>query len=367
MKYKTSNFLVIILFILLITLPQILAWIMGKNNIEISIAENRNLYQKPKLELATITTYPQKYENYYNDNLPFRENFIDIWSKINYKFFNTSVDNRCVIGKDGWLFYRGDDALSKNNVITQIQGISEFSENEKKNILENLKLNNNKLKANNIEMYILVLPNKENIYREYLPDSISIKNNTSRTENLIEYIKNNSDINIIYPKNELLKVKEKYQIYRKYDTHWNRIGSCIGTIALQKSIDKKFAFDIYDIEVEEIKEKDNNDLAIMAGVKELHENTLKVKNFYTQIEYKVNKEETYEEYISNSSNDKTVLFIGDSFRENMREDFSKLYKRVVYVHRGFYTEDLIQKIKPNIVVYEILERYSTQLNKQIIK
>lgn len=75
---------------------------------------------------------------------------------------------------------------------------------------------------------------------------------------------------------------------------------------------------------------------------------------------------TKDEYFSNSDNDKTVLFIGDSYRENMRDYFSKLYKRVVYVHRDNYTLDLIEKVRPDIVVIEAVERLATYIDKKII-
>ena len=60
------------------------------------------------------------------------------------------------------------------------------------------------------------------------------------------------------------------------------------------------------------------------------------------------------------------MFIGDSFRTNMKPTFSKLYKRVVYLHRDKYTYDLIEEIKPDIVVIEAVERSSYQIGKDLV-
>lgn len=363
MKVKLSNIVIIIVFIMTITIPQILSWAIDKNEQNILISENRKLTEKPNFKLETITEYPKRFEEYYNDNLPFREELIKVWSNINYNIFRTSASKLAIIGKDSWLFYRGNDSIE------QVQGLTEIKSEDKKNILMNLELNDTKLKEKDIEMHVLVIPNKENVYREYLPDSIPIKNDVSNVENLIKYIQDNSDINIIYPKNELLDQKNKYhQIYRKYDTHWNKIGACIGTIALQRGIKEDFIYNIDNIEIENIKEKDDNDLAIMARLEEkLFETTLKVKNFYTDIEYSVDTNDMLEEFESNSINEETVLFIGDSFSKDMKDYFSKLYKKVIYVHRDNYTKELIEDINPNIVVFETVERYYSSLGMQLVK
>ncbi len=63
----------------------------------------------------------------------------------------------------------------------------------------------------------------------------------SGTDIFVEYIKNNTDIKVVYPKEELLKYKGKYQLYYKYDTHWNSLGAYIGYTELTRilNIDNK--------------------------------------------------------------------------------------------------------------------------------
>ena len=63
-----------------------------------------------------------------------------------------------------------------------------------------------------------------------------------KTTNLIflptlYYVKENSDINIIYPINELKAAKKYWQIYYKYDTHWNNMGAFVGVQSLYKALD----------------------------------------------------------------------------------------------------------------------------------
>lgn len=351
MKKNIHNIMVIILFISMITLPQIIYKIIPKQENEISETENRMLNSKPKLELSTITEYPEKFDNYYNDHLPFRLNLRNIWSTVNYNIFNTTVSDGVIVGKDGWLFYRGDESIE------QVQGIGKYTDEEKAEWLHDLQTKMKNFNEMGIETYILILPNKENVYKEYLPKTIPIKENTSRTEDLITYVEDNSDIHVIYPKEELLQAKNIYQVYRKYDTHWNKIGACIGTIALQKEINKDFEFSISDFKISQNNEKAPRDLADFTNLpKELHENVVYVDNFYDNIEYNIEEKEQYEEGNSNAEDDRTVLIIGDSFRINMRDYFSRLYKRTIYVHRVNCNRSMIEQIKPDIIVFEAVER-----------
>lgn len=359
MKENRTHILLILVFIAMITLPQVVFWIMNKEVLEVSTMENRKLNPKPEFKIATITEYPKKFDDYYNDHLPFRGELKQIWTNVNYDLFHTTTDNRVVIGKDNWFFYRGDKSIE------QVQGTLEYSNEHKENILRRIQQNKSKLKEKGIDMYIMIIPNKENIYREYLPNSIPIKTSTSRTEELIQYIETKSDIEIVYPKQELLQAKEKYQIYRKYDTHWNDVGALIGTISLQKMINPEFEYSHFDIIQTE--KEEGKDLANFASLNaKVSEKTLEVTNFYPEVTYKKTTKEKYEEYISNSDNHKTVLFIGDSFRTSMKGYFSKLYDRIFYMHQRDYTKDIIEEIKPDIIVFETVERYSSVIEKELL-
>ncbi len=359
MKEKKSQIVLILAFIAMITLPQAMFWVMNKEVLEVSTTENRKLNQKPEFKLATITEYSKEFEDYYNDHLPFRTELKQFWTNINYDIFHTTTDSRVILGNEEWFFYRGDKSIE------QVQGILEYNDEQKENILHKVQQNINKFKEKGIDMYVMIVPNKENVYKEYLPSSIPIKSNISRTEELIDYIETNSDIKIVYPKQELLQAKEKYQIYKKYDTHWNGVGALIGTVALQKMIDPQFEYSHLDIIQTE--KEEGKDLANFASLnKKVFEKKLEATNFYPEVTYKETTKEKYEEYISDSDNHKTVLFIGDSFRTSMKGYFSKLYNRVVYMHQRDYTKDLIEAIKPDIIVFETVERYSSRLEKELL-
>ena len=54
--------------------------------------------------------------------------------------------------------------------------------------------------------------------------------------------------------------------------------------------------------------------------------------------------------------------VGDSFRTATIQYISKLFKNSIFIHRDVYTTDLINDNNVDIVIYEIVERYSFTLN-----
>ncbi len=223
---KFKDITVIVSFLVIIFSPTIF-YNLFRDYIKIENTENRELASKPDLTVKNYLTYSKDYESYYNDNLPFRTQLKKMWSSINADIFNISTNDSVMIGKDGWLFYTGD------GTIEQLTGKLKFSDDEISNITTKFKNWQDKFEEKGIGFYLLILPNKENIYRKYLPDVIYKNNNISRTEKLYDALKD-KDINIVYPKEQLQN--SKYLSYYKHDTHWNKYGAYLGFCELQKMI-----------------------------------------------------------------------------------------------------------------------------------
>ena len=73
------------------------------------------------------------------------------------------------------------------------------------------------------------------MYAEHMP-SVVVENTYKRTEAFVDYIKENTNITIVFPQDELKAAKPYWRVYYKYDTHWNKAGAFIGTQALYKEL-----------------------------------------------------------------------------------------------------------------------------------
>ncbi len=132
-------------------------------------------------------------------------------------------------GRDGWLYYLGDQTLD------YYQGSNLPTQNELSHYLDTLTKLKKICDKKGIQLVIAVWPNKEEAYAEYMP-SFEIYNQYRRVDRWVDYVTENSDVNVIYPVKELLEAKPYCQTYFPYDTHWNNAGAFVGYQALLKAL-----------------------------------------------------------------------------------------------------------------------------------
>lgn len=67
----------------------------------------------------------------------------------------------------------------------------------------------NQLTNYGMDFYILSIPNKASVYPEFMPDTIETKDTTSKTDLLMKYLEENTDLNVVDAKPTLIKAKKK--------------------------------------------------------------------------------------------------------------------------------------------------------------
>lgn len=197
--------------------------------------ENRNMASKPILTAENYELFPKEYEAYYNDNLPFRNQLIRFHNSIDYFLFKQSSSERVAIGKNGWLFYCDK---TNGNPIEQSLGYWNFTSSQLQTIANNLMSAKRVLESQGIEFVLFIAPNKETIYMDELPDYYEVKSSYTSTDQLIDYLTENTDIRVVYPKQDLLNMKKNLNmiLYHKLDTHWNYAGAYIGAKSLAEEL-----------------------------------------------------------------------------------------------------------------------------------
>ena len=131
-------------------------------------------------------------------------------------------------GKYKWLFYRNDNSeayYAGTNLMTDAQ-LSEYV-----SVMTQL---NELCKSKGITLQLCIWPNKDQVYPEYT--GITPQTEVKRVDKLVEYVRSNSDIKIVYPLEELKAAKPYYDMYLKYDTHWNCAGGFVGYQAMMESL-----------------------------------------------------------------------------------------------------------------------------------
>lgn len=248
-KKKTGPIIVLLSFIIILCFSWLL-WIVFGKFVDADNHENRTKSPRPVFTIDTFGSYADSYEAYFNDNLPFRNQLVTLNSAIDFFVLNRSTSGSVIKGNDGWLFFAKTlNDYSKNNLYTNVE-----LERIKNDVLKTA----NYFEDQGIEFVMFIGPNKSSIYGDYMPKRYETNSEPSRTEQLVEYLEENTDVKIIFPKDELLVARENYPnlvLYQKLDTHWNYMGGYFGTIPLLEALGIETR-DFSEITYEQINEPD---------------------------------------------------------------------------------------------------------------
>ncbi len=267
------------------------------------------------------------------------------------------MDHKCIVGKDQWLFLDNDS----NRVMEQISGKLLLSEEQlfKWNLL--LFSRSSYLKSQGIKYFILIAPNKECVYPEFLPDNIELLEH--RPINLlINYIKEKSDFEnlLFYPLADIVKGKKRRLTYQKGDTHWNSYGAYIAYLHLVRKIKPYLDIDI--LEESSVKFSERFHIGDLAN--KIIE---KPKSIDYISEFNSNSQCVFDNQVQNGGNltiwensnkklPRAILF-GDSFGTRLKPFLAESFSRLVTVHQPNLDYELILKEKPDVVISEYVERF----------
>ena len=362
---KSTIYTYIILFLIICIIPtpvySLLKSAINKNNYE-----NRVEAQAPVFNLSTIEAYPAEYEAYFNDSVPFRSQLIEINSIINYFVFKQSPVSRVERGKSDWLFYnpKGTDG----DPMADFTGTNHLTQSELSEYATNLILARDTLLSQGKEFVVMVAPNKATIYgEEYLGKKYQ-KAEETKADLLVKYLRKNTDLNVVYPKDSLFDAKKELNnhiLYYKTDTHWNSLGAYVGTKDLLAAVDITLP-DINSLDIVEFT-KGPGDLANMAALsKHLKADTdYKLDNYGTNITvnqtFPVENNNKIVGFTAEGLDERSLLLIHDSFSESMIPYLSKQFNNLHTIHTSYYNPEYLAQVDADIVVLEVVERYIPNL------
>lgn len=172
---------------------------------ELSEWENRYLTKAPEVRIADIAdgSFMTKYENYINDQMPFRDGFIKLKASIEAVFLK--IENNSVArGKDSYLFTKSEsktDVFDKN-----ISIISEF------------------IKNTDNDVTVAIAPNAAGILTKKVPKGMIIPNQKEKLSELMDDKSLLSGARVVDLSCVLLTHEDEY-IYYKTDHHWTTLGA----------------------------------------------------------------------------------------------------------------------------------------------
>lgn len=353
----------VICFITVLIIPIVC---FNKNG-AISEVENRNLATRPYIfiENRLNKNLFSEYSAYFDDRFGGRSHLITLNHKINNTLNRDSFlhNNRALQGKNGWWFYIsvGDgDNLSdfyKRNVMNE----------ESLNIWkQNIKNVSDWCEQQGIKAIFLICPNKHSIYSENYP--FSRPKGLTRSDQFIKIFEE-LGISYVYPRDFLIQKKGEfdYPFYCETDTHWNSAGAYIAFTKLKEKIELAFPnVDFPNIEYDTTIDYNmtKGDILPMLGVPESKSTQISMtpRNHSNTDFYSYVKNEGTNGILTKGTNNNLpkALIFRDSFFSALEPFTSPLFSEAEYKWKQFRDEDkdYILEYKPDIIIFECVERYS---------
>ncbi|MBQ1822074.1 MAG: hypothetical protein II123_01390, partial [Lachnospiraceae bacterium] len=200
-KYKKKSIVAVAIFSAMIG-SMYFIWTPLKDKINEDVIENRNMAERPTLNIHDIGAYPDQANSYVNDHLPFRGTMVKMNSAVDYYVFHSSSNRDDVIGKNGWLFYNQDDTMPI------YKGQKLYSEDQLQTIANNVQRSSDYLERQGVKYVVYIAPEKERIYPEYMPDYYGKPAEVNLLNQVVGYLRANTDVPIVCPYDSLMQAKE---------------------------------------------------------------------------------------------------------------------------------------------------------------
>lgn len=340
-------------FVCVICLSQTVCGLIGTT----ANFENRAMAEKPELNAENYAEFPDKYNSYANDHILLRNELVTVNNYIDFFIFQQATNANVVKGKNGWLFYCN---VADGDPIRSYRGLDLYTDEELKALADNCVKQKAYAESLGKEFVILIAPNKERMYEEYMPEMYGDPAEQYRAKQIADYLQANTDVQVVYPYEALTQAKNTETLYYKSDTHWNGIGAYIGCRELLKELGIDIPADVDYIKTEPL----SGDLAGMNGLAGFDFGD----TYYAISGYDTHGFE-YAEYDflgivhckAEGADKRKLYMVRDSFGSSMIEIMGSQFCESWMRHFTTYNPADILAYDPDVIVYETVERYAYNL------
>jgi alginate O-acetyltransferase complex protein AlgJ len=361
-------------FLVLLIVPHILE--LSRTDTGSASIENRKMATRPdsSLILNSFPDYAARFEKYYNDSFGLRDKLIRWNNRLRLFLFSESPIAGVRLGREGWLFYANEWELEEyeNAMPYRVQDLEKI-----RRIQEDRRI---WLERQGIKLFILIAPDKETIYSEYLPPEIHKIGRDSRLDQVKDYLRSEPGIEFIDLRKDLLRPKPAQRLFHRTDTHWNDYGAFVGYATLMERIAQHFpavrqpSIDEYTVSIAERKGGDLADMLSLSDVIREKRITLVPKFTPRAVDasrpYPDPVDTTVypgREMVIKETNDPRlpkVLVFRDSFAWPLIPFMAESFQSSVFVWTSEFLPELIEREKPDLVIYEYVERYVNSLARE---
>jgi alginate O-acetyltransferase complex protein AlgJ len=327
--------------------------------------ENRVLAEAPRFTVKQIKNFSKAADAYVNDRFGLRQQLVQMNSRLRYRL-GVSSNKDVVIGRGGWLFY------TDHKLMEQHTGANVFTPAELENWVARMEAARDWLARRGVSFYVMIVPDKNSVYPENLPQYPRRPGTVTRFDQLAERL-GRSSLDFIDPRAALVRAKAAgAEIYIPGDTHWTERGAFIAYDLLMDRVRVRY-HGIQPLTLDGFKSSHGapmaSDLARLLGLEgELAYTVERLTPLEASRQVKpmtVTNRPGWPWALNEIDNDledrPRLLVYGDSFTSYVLGPhfLYETFRDPVYTnhHGGTLNLALVDEFKPDIVVMQMAERY----------
>ena len=309
----------------------------------------------------------QQIDKWFADRLGLRYPLIYLGTEFHLDAYGRPLDRHIFFGRDNWMFWT-EDADRVPSTMADSRGMLHFTPAEIKRIEAELLSLRNQFAACKIPFAVVIAPNKQSIYREFVMDG---DGSPSRLDRLLAALSPAARAVIVDTRETIRPAKAAHapvKLYNKTETHWNELGGFYAYVAIMDALRRAMpiahpeltSIAQYNVSVRSYAGGDMASFVLFSPWRFPDEDVSLQRKTGPRLipEQQINSNS----FIARNPDGRgKLLLIGDSFTHGpvryLQQHFAEIYRVVDATIDG----DLVARHKPDAVLRLLVERNLEQL------
>jgi hypothetical protein len=184
-------------------------------------------------DAAARRAWPAAFEAAFADRFGGRDRLIATHHALLARVFGVSPVDKLLIGRDGWLYFLGEDGKA---IDRDWRGVVGYPPDEPQRVAAEFKRRRDFLAQHGIAYVVAIVPDKATIYPEHLPAWARQPARPTRLDLVYAALAAHPDVAAVDLRPRLLEAKARQRLYFTTDSHWNYAGAVVGYDTLMRAL-----------------------------------------------------------------------------------------------------------------------------------
>jgi hypothetical protein len=317
------------------------------------------------------TDFFAAFDSWFADRIGLRLVLIRIGTGFHVGLLQRPTARQVVFGLDGWMFWP-DDGDKVPVTMADVRGHLRLDPEEIRQIGNHLRAIRERLAACGRIAFVVVAPNKQSIYPEYLLGDHVVATAT-RLDDLLQRLDPSVSALLIDPRPELraAKVAPGLRLYNKTDTHWNQLGAFYAYRKIVQALERArrlsrpelAALAHYDVVVQRY---EGGDLAVRMLFSPWRfpdrDVVLRPRPDVPAVSSTLLADRG--QMLTNPQGMGRLLLEGDSFAPPLADFLARHFATVLVPETGRFDGAVVARHQPDVVLLEVAERNLNRLARE---